>query len=54
MPDRPTANRWKRYDIWDERPLRLDGFAPDSPEDGFRATKSGELPRAEDSRDCNR
>ena len=40
MPDRPSANRWKRYDVWDERPLHFDGFAPDSPDDGFRATRS--------------
>ena len=45
MPDRPAANRWKRYDVWDERPLRFDGFAPDSPADGFRATKSPADPR---------
>ena len=40
MSSRPTANRWHRYDVWDERPLNLDGFAPDSPDDGFRATNS--------------
>ncbi len=40
MPERASPNRWKRYDVWDERPLRLDRFAPDSPEDGFRAAKS--------------
>ncbi len=40
MNKSPSANRWKRYDVWDDRPLRLDGFAPDSPEDGFRATDS--------------
>jgi propanediol dehydratase large subunit len=45
MPDRPSANRWKRYDVWDERPLRLDGFAPDSPEDGFQATNSPSDPK---------
>jgi len=40
MPDCPSANRWKRYDVWDERPLHLDGFAPVSPSDGFCATNS--------------
>ncbi|HEX9768768.1 MAG TPA: propanediol/glycerol family dehydratase large subunit, partial [Kiloniellales bacterium] len=45
MADRPSANRWKRYDVWDERPLRLDGFAADSPEDGFRATNSPSDPK---------
>jgi len=36
--DRP--NRWKRYDIWDERPLRLDSFAAEDPEHGFCAANS--------------
>src|SRR6056297_1231065 len=31
------ANRWKRFDEWDERPLRLDQFAVEDPENGFSA-----------------
>lgn len=31
------ANRWKRFDDWDERALRLDQFAADDPENGFAA-----------------
>lgn len=31
------ANRWKRFSDWDERPLRLDGFAIEDPENGFSA-----------------
>jgi len=40
MSQRSAANRWTRYDVWDERPLRLDKFAPESPGDGFCAFKS--------------
>ena len=46
MSDRPPVNRWKRYDVWDDRPLHFDGIAPDSPEDGFRATNSPADPKA--------
>ena len=42
-PDRP--NRWKRYEIWDRRPLRLDTFAVEDPERGFCATNSPYDPR---------
>ena len=42
-PDRP--NRWKRYEIWDRRPLRLDTFAVEDPERGFCATNSPHDPR---------
>ena len=31
------ANRWQRYNDWDERPLRLDQFAVEDPENGFSA-----------------
>ena len=42
-PERP--NRWKRYEIWDRRPLRLDTFAVEDPERGFCATNSPYDPR---------
>ena len=35
-----TANRWKRFADWDERPLRLDRFAREDPAKGFSAMKS--------------
>lgn len=41
--DRP--NRWKRYEVWDARPLRLDGFAAEDPEHGFCAANSPYDPR---------
>ena len=31
------ANRWRRFDDWDQRPLRLDNFAVEDPENGFSA-----------------
>ncbi|MDU9002594.1 propanediol/glycerol family dehydratase large subunit [Sedimentitalea todarodis] len=31
------ANRWKRFDDWDDRALRLDTFAIEDPENGFSA-----------------
>jgi propanediol dehydratase large subunit len=31
------ANRWKRFDDWDDRALRLDQFAAEDPENGFSA-----------------
>ncbi len=31
------VNRWRRFSQWDERPLRLDNFAVDDPENGFSA-----------------
>jgi len=31
------ANRWRRFDDWDKRPLRLDNFAVEDPENGFSA-----------------
>ena len=31
------ANRWRRFDDWDERPLRQDNFAQEDPANGFAA-----------------
>ena len=39
------AERWARYDLWDERQLSRDRFAVDDPERGFRATDSPADPR---------
>lgn len=36
----PTPNRWKRFDVWDDRPLRMDRFAKEDPQHGFAATYS--------------
>ncbi|TCT10765.1 propanediol dehydratase large subunit [Tepidamorphus gemmatus] len=33
----PSANRWRRFDDWDRRPLRLDNFALEDPDNGFCA-----------------
>ncbi len=43
---RPPANRWKRFSDWDERPLRLDQFAAEDPDNGFAAFKSPHDPQA--------
>jgi propanediol dehydratase large subunit len=32
-----NANRWRRFSDWDDRPLRLDQFAVEDPENGFSA-----------------
>ncbi|MGH6933742.1 MAG: propanediol/glycerol family dehydratase large subunit [Dongiaceae bacterium] len=37
MTARP-ANRWRRFDVWDKRPLRLDRFAVEDAENGFCAS----------------
>lgn len=39
MTDTPDygANRWRRFDDWDRRALRLDQFADEDPESGFAA-----------------
>ena len=34
------TNRWRRYSDWDERPLRLDRFAREDPDNGFAAFRS--------------
>ena len=41
----PIANRWKRFAEWDERPLRLDRFAAEDPENGFAAFHSPHDPK---------
>ncbi len=41
----PSANRWKRYADWDERPLRLDRFAAEDPANGFSAFSSPADPK---------
>ena len=38
--DTPPDARWRRFDKWDERKLRLDHFAPEAPELGFSTMKS--------------
>ena len=39
------ANRWKRVDDWDDRPLRLDKFAVEDPGNGFSAFKGKADPK---------
>lgn len=39
------ANRWRRFVDWDERPLRLDKFAAEDPENGFSAFKGARDPK---------
>jgi propanediol dehydratase large subunit len=41
----PNANRWRRFADWDERPLRLDRFAVEDPENGFAAFKGARDPK---------
>lgn len=41
----PSANRWKRFSDWDERPLRLDKFAIEDAEHGFIAVGSPNDPK---------
>ena len=43
---RMTANRWKRFADWDERPLRLDRFAREDPAKGFCGDEEPGRPRA--------
>jgi propanediol dehydratase large subunit len=42
---RAAANRWKRFADWDERPLRLDKFAIEDPDNGFAAFSSPHDPK---------
>lgn len=42
-PDLP--NRWRRFAEWDERPLRLDRFAVEDPENGFAAFHGARDPK---------
>ena len=37
MSNSYQSNRWKRVDDWDDRPLRLDNFAVEDPDNGFSA-----------------
>lgn len=39
-PFTETRNRWRRFDVWDERPLRLDKFAVEDAANGFCVSKS--------------
>jgi propanediol dehydratase large subunit len=41
-----TANRWRRFADWDERPLRLDRFAVEDPANGFAAMASPHDPKS--------
>lgn len=47
MSDRPppSSNRWRRFADWDERPLRLDKFAVEDPENGFAAFNGAKDPK---------
>ena len=40
MNDTARPNRWRRFDLWDARPLRLDKFAVEDPARGFCAVES--------------
>lgn len=40
-----SANRWRRFSDWDERPLRLDKFAVEDAENGFAAFSSPHDPK---------
>ena len=42
-----SANRWGRFEDWDERPLRLDKFAVEDAENGFAAFSSPHDPKPE-------
>lgn len=44
MSDAP--NRWRRFADWDNRPLRLDKFAAEDPQNGFSAFHSPADPKA--------
>lgn len=35
--DASRANRWRRFEDWDHRPVRLDKYAAEDPENGFSA-----------------
>jgi propanediol dehydratase large subunit len=47
MTDSPSynANRWQRFSDWDKRPLRLDQFAVEDPENGFAAFAGAKDPK---------
>ncbi len=42
---RSIPNRWQRFAEWDERPLRLDRFAVEDPENGFAAFDGARDPK---------
>lgn len=44
QPMPPKPNRWRRFSEWDSRPLRLDNFAVDDPENGFSVSKGARDP----------
>jgi len=43
-PNPIKPNRWRRFSEWDDRPLRLDNFAVDDPENGFSAMNGANDP----------
>lgn len=45
QPAFQRPNRWRRFSRWDERPLRLDNFAVDDPENGFSAMSGARDPK---------
>lgn len=45
MTQNYDANRWKRFDDWDARALRLDKFAIEDPENGFSAFNGAADPK---------
>jgi propanediol dehydratase large subunit len=45
MTNSGVPNRWRRFDVWDERPLRLDKFAIEDPSNGFCAMQSPNDPK---------
>nr|MBA3520032.1 glycerol dehydratase [Hyphomicrobiales bacterium] len=40
MTEEIRANRWRRFEEWDTRPLRLDSFADEDDDAGFKAFSS--------------
>ncbi len=59
MADPPgaRANRWRRFSEWDARPVRLDKYAVEDPENGFAAFAGANDPRPDvqiaDGRVCS-
>ena len=46
MNENPTihGNRWRRFDVWDDRALRLDKYAVEDPANGFAAMNGAKDP----------
>jgi len=46
MNENPTihGNRWRRFDLWDDRALRLDKYAVEDPANGFAAMNGAKDP----------